>query len=394
MIEKEGQFIANIRIPADKAVSQSYLKITPVWLYKNGLGNLQKFDPMVPAWDIKGLTRDTTYLKDDNGNSEVITEHFRTWEGLNTTSCSIASFTGNQTATNYAAETGWMGMIKKDPAATDNQYTVLDIAQTVITFVDKTGGLATNAADYTKSFVTATNKVDELENLPASHWARSSRYSTATAGVSSATGIISLVTNGRDAYLAFKDGETMEVVYYSSKATLDALGLLPNLVEVAEKGFGYTGKATKLSCLGAKKAAASLAVAVGVVEVSYDIYKLANTDDPILETAYSEKIASDVIDTGISVAAVFSPHTLVFQITWTVEAELYAAIFGEDFAYRVAQSPGSAAVFLAEYFFTDIIPSQIAEDVYTGVRDDVLEEIENFNTVQLPYLTLYIDPDL
>jgi hypothetical protein len=101
-----------------------------------------------------------------------------------------------------------------------------------------------------------------------------------------------------------------------------------------------------------------------------------------------------VIDTGISVAAVFSPHVLAFQLTWSVEAEIYAWIFGEDFAYTVAQSPGTALVFLAEYFTPGVIPTQISTEAYTGIRDEMITQIESHNEVELPYLTLFIDPDL
>lgn len=136
------------------------------------------------------------------------------------------------------------------------------------------------------------------------------------------------------------------------------------------------------------------AIALGVVEVAYHSYQLATTDDPILQTAHAESIAANVIDTGLSIAAVFSPHVLVFQLTWTLEAEIYSWIFGEDFAYKVAQSPGSAVVFLSEYFFSDVIPSQIAEEAYLSVRGSLIEQIENLNVVPLPYLAIFIDPDL
>jgi len=165
------------------------------------------------------------------------------------------------------------------------------------------------------------------------------------------------------------------------------------------------GKAGRFAKLASDKFAVGLAVAIGAVEVSYDIYKLSQATDPIAQAAYTEKIASDIIDTEISVGAVFSPHILVFQVTWTVEAEIYSWIFGEDFAYKIAQSPGKALVFLATYFLTSTIPSAMAQEAYLDVRGDcpdtnilncygIIGQIRRLNDVQLPYLSIFIDPDV
>jgi len=400
LIEKENQFMATFRLPEDQATrGTSWIKITPVWVQKNGSST--SYLPMDPNWDITGITRDVVYLKDDAGNSKTVSEEFSSFDGWNTTPKSMASFTGNQTAAGYTAQTEWMGIIKKDPDAEGSEYTVMDVTQTVITYLSIGVDALDTAASYTESMVQASNGVDDLDDLPDGHWAKSAKYSNATNVVGAAGGIITMVTNGDQAWTAWKDGDYVDVAYYSFQAAGGALDTATAMVQIAEKSFGYAGKATKLSKLGCKKAAAGIAVAVGVVEVSYDIYKYSQTNDPILQTAYAENIASDAIDTGISVAAVFSPHTLVFQLTWTAEAEIYALIFGEDFAYQVAQSPGSAAVFLTEYFFTDIIPSQMAEAAYLdargGTEDDdsgLLDQIENENAVQLPYMSIFIDPDL
>ncbi len=195
-------------------------------------------------------------------------------------------------------------------------------------------------------------------------------------------------------WYADKGGDLNVQNHYAAQTGLTAAQTTQALVQISENTLGWAGKAGKLAKITSKKASVGLAVAIGVVEVSYDAYNLANTDDPILKTAYSEKIVADTIDTGISVAAVFVPHVLVFQLTWTIEAEIYRAIFDEDFAYRVASSPGGMVVFLVEYFFTGTIPSQMATDAYTTIRGQLINQINMFNQVRLPYLTIFIDPDL
>lgn len=393
LIKSEGAFRVNIRIPKEKATrSSAYLKITPVRIERKGFK--VQYTPMVPSWDLTGIVRETIYLQDAAGNSKTITEEMLNFDGLGTAPVAISVLASPSSSSGVQTKTGWMGIIRKDPREEEDSITVMDVAQTVATLVDRSTGLVEKAVTYTENFVQAVNKVDDLDDLPETHWARSPKYTNATTALSAVTGIISIVTDGKEVWTAYQEGSAVKVVYYSIKTVSSAAGAAPTMVKIAEKTLGYTGKATKLKVLSSNKASVGIAIAIGVVDVAYHSYELATTDDPILQTAHAESIAAGVIDTGLSVAAVFSPHVLVFQLTWTLEAEIYSWIFGEDFAYKVAQSPGSAVVFLAEYFFSDVIPSQIAEEAYLSVREDIIRQIENINSVDLPYLCIFIDPDL
>jgi hypothetical protein len=343
--------------------------------------------------------------RDDQGNSKVIKEQMSGFDGLNVVARDATYFTGKTTLADYTKQSGWMGIISKDPANTVTPYTVMDVVNTIQNYVEKSGAQAQNAVTYTENMVQAMNKVDKIENLPDTHWARSAKYNGAVAGLSVATGIISIATNGNEAWKAIKNGETADIIYYSAKTGLGVASTASSLAQISQRTLGYAGKAGRFAKLTTDKFAVGLAVAVGAVEVSYDIYKLSQASDPITKASYTEKIGADVIDTEISIGAVFSPHILVFQVTWTVEAEIYSMIFGEDFAYTVAQSPGKALVFLGQYFFTETIPSVMSQEAYLNIRGDcpndnildctgIIGLIRRENDVPLPYLSIFVDPDV
>ena len=392
-LEDQSNFVATFRIPKEKATASSgQIKITPVWVEKNG--NSTVYNPLHLAWDLRGLTRDIVYQRSSNGNSKVVSEEFHDFADLNNSVREPAFFSG-QSGANVQKRSEWQGVVKHDPQAGANEkYEVMDMTETITTYAQAGGGMIQSLASLTENMVTAVNKVDDISSLPANHWARSPKYGGAMAGVAAINGVASMVASGQSAWVAYKEGEAVNAIYYAAQTGLTAAQTTQALVQISENTLGMAGKAGKLAKITSKKASVGLAAAIGVVEISYDVYNLANTDDPILETAYSEKIAGDTINTGISIAAVFSPHTLAFQLTWTIEAELYGAIFGEDFAYRVASSPGSAVVFLVEYFITGTIPSQMATDAYTDIREELITQIDSLNEVPLPYMSIFIDPDL
>lgn len=405
--EAVNRFSATLHIPKEKNThSAGYVKITPMWVIKNGFP--VTYEPLVPSMSVTGLTRDSVLSRDDRGNSRVIKEEFNSFDGLNLTAKDATYFTGKTTSSDYTTQSGWMGVITKDTTNPENAatpYTVLDVTNKVQKYVEKGGAQVSNAVTLTENMVQAMNKVDKIENLPSTHWARSAKYNSALAGLGTATGIISIATNGNEAWKAIQDGNTADVVYYSAKTVAGAASTASSLAQISQRTVGYAGKAGRFAKLTSDKFAVGLAVAIGAVEVSYDIYKLSQANDPIEQAAYTEKIGADIIDTELSVGAVFSPHILVFQVTWTVEAEIYSWIFGEDFAYTVAQSPGKALVFLGQYFFTETIPSVMAEEAYLNIRGDcpndnildctgIIGLIRRENDVQLPYLAIFIDPDV
>ncbi len=394
-IERPGQFLVNVALPKDKIQGGvRYLKLTPVWLIKtNGKLNLQ---PLSFNWDITGLVKETVYQNTSGGNSKVLDEEFAKFEDLASQPLSPSSFQSQTTNNgNYHSDTWWRGVIHKNNVPNEKKYTVLTLTKKVVNWLNIGAEEGQRAASYTETFVKAKYKVDDLDELPEGHWAKSPKYSTAVASLGVATGIVSMATNGQQAWVAYKQGDLVKVTYYSLQLASATASTAPQMVVIAEKSFGYTGKATKLGVLASKKASVGLALASGAVEIGYNIYQYNNTQDNILKASYGENIASSVMDTGLSAISVYSPHTLVFTLTWMGGSQVYGWVFGHDLAYQATQSPGTAFVFLTKYFLTGNIPSQLATDVYLDVRNQVADEIKRTNSVlNFSYLTVFIDPDL
>ncbi len=400
--EGDGIFEASFSIPKEKTGTTTlYLKITPTWIKKTSSWQYE-YTPWEPDFDLTGVTRNIIHEKKEDGTTKVAIEEFSSIEGWSTEPKNSTFFQSAEGDENAASDSSWFGIIFYDPESEETPYAFTDAIKTTISVIDTAGGLAQNAYSYTESFVTAVKKVDGLDELPDDHWARSARYNGPLAAFSAATGVISIATNGYEAWSAYKDGNAVDFTYYALQTVGSGLQTASSLVTIAQNTASWSGKAAKFSKLATKKFAVGLTVAIGVVEVAYDIAQVATTDDEIVKMAYTEKIVADTFDTGLSVMSIFVPHALVFQLTWSVEAEVYALIFGEDFAYKVAQSPGSALVFLSEYFLTTTVPSQLAEEAYLYIRGGdpdngydfgIIEKIEVFNAVELPYLSIFIDPD-
>lgn len=397
LINEPNVFETSIVLPKSEATyANSYIKITPVWIQKNG--STVTYNPLIPSWNVTGLTRSISYLNDTQGSSKVITEEFNNFDGLNITPKTTSFFTTNAGSENMSSLESDYKVIKKDPNDTANPITLIDATQTVMTYLERTGSVLSTAVSYSEIAAQEVNKVSDIADLPTTHWARSPKFNSPVAALTAINGIVSIVSNGTEAWLALQDGNYVDVTYYSLQAGISTVSTASSLVQISERTVGYAGKAGKFAKLGSQKVGVGIAVAVGVVEVAYNSYKLANTNDPILKTAYAENIASSSLDTGLSVASVLAPQALAFQLTWTLEAEIYSWIFGEDFAYSVASSPGSAMVFLVEYFLTDIVPSQMAEEAYENIRDDLIEQLTTLNATAsdlgINLIYVFVDPDL
>ncbi|MEN3008031.1 thrombospondin type 3 repeat-containing protein [Pseudothermotoga sp.] len=394
MIEKPGLFRAVVRLPKEKAKgSSAYLKLTPIWIEREGKS--VSYKPLMLKWDVTGLVRETTFLKDAFGNGKVLCEELASFEDLNSEiSWSFVLNKPTTTATNIKINSQQLGIVQKNDQQ-ESRYTVIDLVQNVTRYAIKGLELSKKVCSFTETSVKSIKRVDDLEKLPNDHWARSKKFGVAKSSLEVATGIASMITDGNQAWVAFKQGDYIQASYFALKTISTAVSATPELVNIAKDVFGYSGKATKLAVLSSKKVQVGVAIAVGVVEFGYDSYKFITVDDPIMKQAYGEKMAADVLDTGVSIVAVFFPHVLAGQITWSVGVEVYSWFFGEDLAYRVCRTPGSAAAFLWEYFVGDI-PAELAKEAYIDALSSLFKLIENLNNVYATdktfYLSVFVDP--
>lgn len=387
LIEKPGVFRFVIDIPSNKAIHiLSYMKITPIWVERNGKSI--SYTPMFPKWNVTGITRETIYLQDNLGNSKVMREEMDSFQALAGGVMSLADFNATK---DVKSTSEWFGILQKNQGSEDNTITVMEVLQKTGTIVTRSIEFGKKVCSLTEATVKSVYKIDDLDKLPNGHWARSDTFSSIKSGLEVVTGAVSVVTNGYQAWVAFKEGDYIAVGYYALKAVSTAVGAAPELVNLAKTNFGYAGKATKLGVIATKKGQVALAIATGAIEIGYDIYKFSSTDDPIMKAAYGERIAADTIDTTISVFSELYPPLKAAQLVWTIEIEIYSWIFGENLAYKVAKSPGSALVFIWKYFVTDI-PSQFAEEAYEEAKSSLMRLIQSYNEAKTGYIAIFVEP--
>jgi hypothetical protein len=408
-LEDKDIYSAVLELPADKAnYASSYLKITPVWIEKKG--NDTSFSPLFPSVDVTGITRKVILPEQTDGEERVITQEFLDFSGLNSNilDATIFQTPSQNTQSKIKMSSTCLGIIIINPSDEEKKFNVTQIDKKITTYIDLISGPARKVATLTQTKLKREYKVEKLENLPEDHWARSPKFRGPVAVLETVQGVAAIVTDGQQVIGALREGDSVKAVYYSGKVVLSGVGTTISLAESSVKVFKVFGKGSKVAKFSNKlactKTAVVLTVAVGVVEVSYNAYEYSNTDDPILKTYYKERIVADSINTGISVISIFSPHTFVFTITWTIGVEIYRAIWGEDFAYKVACDIGSACEFLRKYISAKGIPSQSMNDAYTSAEDALLEKIQirnenplrniEINPELYPYIAIFVDPDL
>jgi len=395
--EKGKVFSVTLRLPREKCTRSSvYLKITPLWLKKTSSGN--QYFPMNPSWDITGITRNIVYSCDSKGNSSVQSEDMLSFNDLNNQVAPKPGSSASKPSDGVKKKESRIKMFIKSPE-NPGKFNVIEMANIIYSQGTlRSGNIQRGFICIIESVVLKSDEVSDIKELPADHWARCFEYSGIVSYVACFQGTASLLTNGTNAWLSYKEGDAIKTVYYTAKTGVSTAGTLSELTKTIERTSGYSGATGKFACLATKKASVYIAIGAGIVEVGNDIYIHKTASDPLVREIYGEKILSDTADTGISVLAVVSPHVLAVQMTWTIGVEVYAAYFGEDFAYSCAKTPGTAMVFLAKYFGEGTVPTQMAEAAYKAARDRMENILKNLYSLEqskkLPYTCIFVDPGL
>lgn len=391
-----NQFTFSINIPAQNATySTAWLKITPVRITRKG--NNQTYSPLYMSWNITGITREVVLSSDDSGNSKALKEEFPNMEGLNSDvmEYSYAMTFGSQSSKARTFE-GWAGLVSFDGSKGKNdpeRFRFTDLTLKILSYADKGTGGADKVFNVIEKIVLVVNKKKEITDLDKTHWARQTNYGTVLAGFEVAQGIVTIYTDGVEAWKAYKEGDNIACVYYSAKGLAAGANTAYKLATISKNVVAWSGKMGRFSKLASDKVGVGIAIATGVIETSYNIARWSTTDDPIRKSAYGEKVFESMLDTVLSSVAVVYAPLIAFQLTWTIGIEIYGYFVGNDLAYRVAHSPPSAVTFIVKYW-AEGIPSQIASDAYDSIKEDYIDYIANINTFGAPFIAVFIDPEL
>ncbi len=120
-------------------------------------------------------------------------------------------------------------------------------------------------------------------------------------------------------------------------------------------------------------AASVITVALGLVDVGYNIYQATQQTDGILKQMFVEDAVAAALDTAIFLIPTVGP---IIQVVWRVAWTALTWIFPDLAKYRMFRSPGAFLTFVGQVFFTNTIPSAYAEEAYEQAANKLLDELK------------------
>jgi len=401
LVDTDGSdlFSFSVEIPAGHIPSgtdSSYLKLTPIWI-ENNQGSDKIFAANI-YWDITGITREVIIEEQTDGSCKTLKEHFGSVEGFNNPIMSYQDILSYENSSKSKTTENWAGMVFYNPdAPEDEKYRIVEMQLKILSYVDKTVSTTAKVFSCVEKGVTEVKKVSKIENLPESYWIRQPKYNAVLAGLSVAQGAVAIYTDGLEAWKAYKEGDTITCVYYSAKAAGAVADTTVALASISKNVVAWSAKTGRFAKLACDEVGIALAAIMGGIEVIYYTLKYGETEDAIQQNAYKEKMSAACFDTAFSFVGIAYAPFIAFQVTWTIGVELYRLVCGNDLAYSVASSPSKAIVFII-YYWTEQVPSQIAEPAYNSIRNDLIESIKEENDTGKifgrPYISVFIDPQI
>jgi len=263
-------------------------------------------------------------------------------------------------------------------------YKVATDATETTTKVVEAAGLISNLSEWVE---TTTLEVTSLDELPEGHWLLSPRYQKAS-GVLGAVSVglsvgAVLASDGKQAVVAYQDGDAIKGTLYATKATLGVLKEVSS-VQALHKHAG-------MQALGSVKGQAALTAAIGTIEVGMNLYAASQTADSIEKLSCYEGAAAATVDTGIGVVACVYPPAAVIEPTWKTTVAVFSYFAPCELAQEVCSSPGSAFTFVWEYFGTDEIPSSIAKAALEWAAAEECKWVDSINESGTP--AIFIEPE-
>jgi hypothetical protein len=214
--------------------------------------------------------------------------------------------------------------------------------------------------------VTENTGIEIVSDIAISHLMghRINPYKDAISGIIKAGNLGSvLATDGMTACEAWRDGDYAKAVAYTLEAGLGSLSVIKGDMKLPLKPLGDKGPRLKFS--------SAATVAIGTIEVGYDIWKYETATDEIEKLHYAEAAWAGGIDTAVSMIPGFGT---IFEASWSITVFLLSCVVPDYLAQSVCSSPGTGYVFLAQYFANDcVVPSAIAKEAYYNAACFMIE---------------------
>ncbi|MFH1285064.1 MAG: hypothetical protein ABIH99_00600 [Candidatus Micrarchaeota archaeon] len=189
-----------------------------------------------------------------------------------------------------------------------------------------------------KGFAISKSAANVVESMEDSGMLKDAKYDKLRGTMSGVKLGVTLVTDGQEAVIAWKEGDVTKASYYSIKTGAGVIDAIWGEKSVAKVG----GKSVKVLHV--------IRIVIGVVDVGYNIYLLTQTHDPFLEKYYYENIAMAVTGTVLT----FVPYVNIAQAVW------------------------SGAYFVVTLFYT---PDEISARVYGSMEGWFVTSVEAWWTL-------------
>ena len=221
----------------------------------------------------------------------------------------------------------------------------------------------------------------EFTTDPATSSILGSRYATVKGVLRGLSGAAVLVTNGREVVIAFQEGDTLRGLVYGTNAALGIVNVFKGQAPLS------TLSIFRSSRIEAVKFGSIATVASGALLTGYEVHLGLQSTDEISRDFHFERAAAQSVDTALALVPWYGA---AITLSWTLTVTGLSVILPSPLAARITSSPGSAVVFLFEYFLTGEIPSVISQQVLTDAIYSMIVHMQGnvifLGTPSLPIL--------
>jgi len=171
-----------------------------------------------------------------------------------------------------------------------------------------------------------------------------------------------IVTDGVDAFLAFKEGDEIKGIKASVKVVGSLAATGAEKIVVAKLGEQAGAKVGPIAT-----------AATGMVIAGIDIYQATQADNPFDERKHLEAASATLIDTAVAIM----PYGWVVDPSWKAAVMVYSYFMPNRLAEKVCSSFGTGTTFVIEYFAGDV-PTALSEEATLWVGEVIQEDIVDY----------------
>lgn len=186
-----------------------------------------------------------------------------------------------------------------------------------------------------------------------------------------------LVSNGREAWLAYTDGDSVQGSIYVVRGGVDTFSTLAK-----DRTLGSFGIGVRL--LKRVPAATLAKIALGIISSGYAVSRIAGATNEFDRRVLANQAMTGTLDLFFCVALSMAP----IYLGWSLGVTIAHALVPNEIAAKVMSSPASFVIFIWTSFFTDSIPKEYTENAYDIAKETAVEATRNANAAGQPSIAI------